>query len=177
MNGTMRTRVNTGAIDTDLSLLRAFGLGAISEWRSVYTGGHNVLLEGPEASTQAVLRLLEPRLCEPVAWKQPHAPFALPSGECGALVVQDIGALNSEEQAQLLAWLDDPSRRTQVVTTAATPLFPLVVRGLFNATLYYRLNVMLLQFDSMDHVEPDTHDAEANAVGLPSTTTSALQFA
>jgi hypothetical protein len=30
------------------------------------------------------------------------------------------------------------------------PLFPLVVRGLFDEALYYRLNVVLLRIDSGD---------------------------
>jgi transcriptional regulator of acetoin/glycerol metabolism len=63
----------------------------------------------------------------------------------GALVVHDISALTAPEQDRLLGWLDDPHRRTQVVCTTTEPLFPLVARGLFDETLYYRLNVILLQ--------------------------------
>ena len=45
----------------------------------------------------------------------------------------------SNEQAALLRWLEGD--RKQVVCTTAQPLFPLVDRGLFDETLYYRLNI------------------------------------
>lgn len=124
--------------------LRKFSPGLTGEWRSVCTARHNVLLEGPAASTEAVVRLLEPHLREPVAWKRPRAPLELPTGECGALVLQDIAALGGEEQTRLLGLLDDGTRRKQVVSTTTHPLFPLVARGLFDEALYYRLNVVLL---------------------------------
>ena len=39
-------------------------------------------------------------------------------------------------------WLSSGNRRTQVVTTTAEALLPLVASGAFLATLYYRLNVV-----------------------------------
>jgi transcriptional regulator of acetoin/glycerol metabolism len=56
--------------------------------------------------------------------------------------------LNREEQSALFRWLDESNQRTQVVSTTAQPLFPLVGRGLFDEALYYRLNVVHLCVDS-----------------------------
>ena len=37
------------------------------------------------------------------------------------------------------------SERIQIVTTSTVPLFPLVTRGAFLETLYYRLNVIYVE--------------------------------
>jgi hypothetical protein len=117
------------------------------EWRSLCAERHSVLLEGPDKAMKAALVRLTPHLSEPVAWARPGARFEPPIGECGALVLQDVGALDFGEQARLLAWLDDPSRRPQVIATTVYPLFPLVACGRFDEVLYYRLSVMLLHVD------------------------------
>jgi hypothetical protein len=140
----------TGAEDVSLLLGRALEMISTPEWVSLCTGRHSVLLEGSDESTESVVLFLAPYLCRPVVWKPRHAPVALPSGGCGALVLQNVGALSRPEQAELLRWLENSSDRTQVVSTTVQPLFPLVERGLFDEALYYRLNIMLLCVDAGD---------------------------
>lgn len=118
------------------------------EWRSLCTERPNLLLEGSEESTEGVLLFLAPYLRKPVIWKPSQAPFAHSTGEWGALVLQNVAALSREEQSALFRWLDDSNGRTQVLSTTAQPLFPLVGRGLFDEALYYRLNVVHLCVDS-----------------------------
>jgi Sigma-54 interaction domain len=103
----------------------------------------SLLVEGPGASTDAVLRRLEPYFREPVMWKRRGAPLEVPAGEIGALILQDVDGLSAEEQTQLIRWID-ANPRTTIVSTAAHRLFPLVARGHFDSTLYYRLNIVLL---------------------------------
>ena len=62
----------------------------------------------------------------------------------GALILEEVSTLTTEDQTRLLAHLD-AGPRTQIVSTSEHSLFTLVVRGLFNAALYYRLNVVLLR--------------------------------
>ena len=138
----------TGPVEFVLSRAHKLSLASTPEWRQAWEGHHNMLLEGPEDSTHGVLLLLESYLRKPVVWKRSRAPFELPAGEFGALVLQNVAALNREGQTALLRWLDDPADRKQVVSTTVHPLFPLVVHGLFDETLYYRLNVVLLHVDS-----------------------------
>ena len=116
--------------------------GSADDWRRAATAQHSMLVEGPEASIQAVLQRLTPYLREPVTWLQRGISQALPAEGLGTLVMQNIAALDRQEQVRLRVWLDDAGHRSQVVSTSPYPLFPLVDCGLFDATLYYRLNVV-----------------------------------
>ena len=139
------------AVDTDLSLLDPYR----TEWASLRARRHNVLIEGPVAATHTVLRLLQPHIGKPILWKWPQARLELPSCEAGALILEDVSTLTAEDQTQLLTRLDGGSH-TQIVSTSEQPLFVLVERKLFNAALYYRLNVVLLRLDRSDGRDPFT---------------------
>lgn len=135
-------------VDIDDTERDTLSLVSTPEWRSVCTRRHNILLEGSRISTEAVLLLLGPSLREPVAWRRPGALFQIPSDTSGAFIVQDIADLSRAEQSRLLMWMNEPSHPKQVISTATEPLFPLVARGQFDETLYYRLNVVLLRVDA-----------------------------
>jgi hypothetical protein len=127
----------------DSAPLLAFSFRSTVEWRSPR---HNVLLEGSELSTLAALRLLEPHLPEPVIRKRRGSPLQLRDGDVGALVLEEVGDLSGDEQARLLAWIDGRCQ-TQIVSTTARPLFECVARGFFDASLYYRLNVIVVELN------------------------------
>jgi hypothetical protein len=136
----------TGTVEVALS--EAYKLSLTPEWRSVCNRHHCMLIEGPESVTETVLALLKPHLLTPVVWTGSQSPLEFPAGSCGALVLRDVTALGRREQLRLLAWLNAPRDRTQVVSTTPHPLFPWVVRGHFDEALYYRLNVIRLRVDS-----------------------------
>jgi len=138
----------TGKVEVVLSEANTVRLASTHEWRSVCTRHHCMLIEGPESVTETVLTLLKPHLRAPVVWTGSQSPFEFPADPCGALVLRDVTALGRQEQLRLLAWLNAPRDRTQVVSTTAHPLFPWVVRGHFDEALYYRLNVIRLRVDS-----------------------------
>jgi hypothetical protein len=106
---------------------------------------HHILLEGPKAWTDAVVLCLQPHFHPPIARNQSGVAFQLTGGNVGALILQDVDRLSAAEQRRVLAWMSGASRHTRIVSTTEQPLFPLVERGLFDATLYYRLNMLLLQ--------------------------------
>ena len=87
----------------DSAPLLAFSFRSTVEWRSPR---HNVLLEGSEPSTLAVLRLLEPRLPGPVIRRGRGSPLQLPDGDIGALILEEVSDLSGDDQARLLAWID-----------------------------------------------------------------------
>lgn len=103
-----------------------------------------MLIEGPIAETHAMLRSLQPHMDTPILWKRPYARLELSGGLVGGLILEDVSTLSREEQVRLVAHFD-AGIRTQVVSTSQHPLYPLVAHGLFDATLYYRLNVVLLR--------------------------------
>jgi len=120
------------------------GLGAVS-LPTLIAARHHILLEGPKAWTDAVVLCLQPHLQPPIMRNQSGLAFHLPGGNAGALIVRDVDRLSVAEQARLVAWMDGASRRTKIVSTTELPLFPFVARGLFDDSLYYRLNMLLLQ--------------------------------
>ena len=109
--------------------------------------GHNLLLEGPETSTEEALRLLRPHLPEPVASMRVGSTLPVQATDRGTLILEDVAALTRGEQTLLLEWLERSEPHPQIVSTTRQALFPLVPLGLFDARLYYYLNTVLLHVD------------------------------
>jgi hypothetical protein len=105
----------------------------------------NLLLEGPAAATDAALLLVQPLLREPLVRHALHSSLPLPGGATGCLILRDVAALSASDQARLRTWLQGEGFGVQVVSTTERPLFALIAVGLFDAALYYRLNVLLLR--------------------------------
>lgn len=103
------------------------------------------MIEGTVTTTDAVLRLLRPHSREPIVEHRPPATLNLPTSETGTLILTNAAVLSRDEQQRLWAWMGDAGARAQVVTIASCALFPLVEAGVFDAALYYRLNVLLLR--------------------------------
>lgn len=120
------------------------GLGGVS-LPTLIAARHHILLEGPKAWTDAVVLRLQPHFHPPIARNQSGVAFQLTDGNVGAFILQDVDRLSAADQKRVLAWMGGSSRRTKIVSTTEQPLFPIVALGLFDATLYYRLNMLLLQ--------------------------------
>ena len=105
----------------------------------------NVLVEGPSRATDDVLLVLRQHLREPLVSDLSHAPLHLPDGATTPVILKNVEALTADDQARLLVWLQREGFGAQVVSTTERPLFALVTQGLFDAALYYRLNVLLLR--------------------------------
>lgn len=100
----------------------------------------NILLVGPATFTDAAVRLIEPIVQLPIASWMPEQKRAVPVGGFATLFIGGVDAADAEQQSQLCHWFDSYPGRVQVVSTAATPLFPLIQTGGFLERLYYRLN-------------------------------------
>ena len=112
---------------------------SLDKWRVLLTRRPNVLIEGPQAATEAVLGALRAHCGEPVGdWDERLEDQRPPT-----LIVRDVAALTAIDQQRLLHWLEI-GERSQVLSTTAQPLFALVERRQFLATLFYRLNVLRL---------------------------------
>ena len=126
----------------DLSAARAIATGVPpDDWRLLVTARPNVLLEGAHEITDLIVGEAKGFL------PTPHATWcgAPPRGDRPAtLFVRSISALDHDQQHSLFDWLDSPGDRVQVISTTSEPLYPMVGRGVFLESLYYRLNVMRL---------------------------------
>ena len=113
------------------------------EWRLLVTVHSNVLLEGPEARTEAVILALTPHLYRPIHYWKGELPKSRPA----TLVIREVAALTVEAQQVLLHWIDSSGTRMRVIATSVQPPFPLIARGLVLADLYYRLNVVRVELE------------------------------
>jgi hypothetical protein len=113
------------------------------EWRALLETRCNLLIIGEVDATDAVvlaLRASAEKVCDWV----PGDP--LPALEAGAtLVIRDVATLSPARQHQLIVWLDQAASRPQILTTSSVPVWPFVERGVFAASLYYRLSAMVLK--------------------------------
>ncbi len=116
-----------------------------SDWWIVLTARSNVLIEGTEARTDAVVATLCERLQTPLR----NWTGRPPDVHDGTLVVRAVDTLDTDGQRALLDYLtlSNGSGTVQVVSTSAEPLFPRIERGLFLEELYYRLNTVRLDLE------------------------------
>ncbi len=113
------------------------------EWVGITERRHNVLLEARPEATDSALRTLLPYLAEPIVRRRPGEPLELGRTR-GTLILDEVATLPVAEQARLRGWLDAAYGRVQVISTSSRAIFPLVSGGLFDETLYYRLNAVRL---------------------------------
>jgi hypothetical protein len=105
----------------------------------------NLLLTGGDVVVQSVLETLLSDHDQPVASWWPGQRLVLPLSRPTTMILHDVGALGADEQRHLLEWLERDIGRTKVVSTTPAPLMPLVEKGAFNDTLYYRLNTVSIE--------------------------------
>jgi hypothetical protein len=116
------------------------------EWSSLSRVRANVLLVGDRTKVDAAIRDVE-FVCRPPIhmWRCGSLPLTFPPFEAAnTIVLHNVAALSYGCQQMLNDWLCADDDRTQIITTNATPLFPLVKRRAFLEALYYRLNVVLV---------------------------------
>jgi hypothetical protein len=114
------------------------------DWQLLQMARAHILLIGPvdalEESLEAVLQHATPPVVEWV----PDMPHPSPDG-AKTLVIRNVERLSPAQQDALSTTLIGLAPHVcQVITTSAVPLYALVASGAFLDTLYYRLNMLLL---------------------------------
>lgn len=104
----------------------------------------NLLLIGPADITAMLLDIVRLHLEAPAATIRAGEPLALPPEHVGTLIVHNVCLLTTFEQTQLNEALDRDLAGTQVISTSALSLMPMVQEGRFLDSLYYRLNTIYL---------------------------------
>ena len=109
----------------------------------------NLLLIGPADITGAFFKAVRPHLQEPVAILREGEAFALPPGPVGTLILINVGAFSPPDQSRLCDALSDRLSGTQVISTSATGLMPMLAAKSFLETLYYRLNTIYVDLAAL----------------------------
>ena len=112
------------------------------EWKAVAREHCNVLIEGGSGAADVVLEALRPHLRGPILEHRAKPGVPLPLPAYGTLVLLEVAELAPREQAKLLRWLHERNGSVQVVSTCTDRLYPIVEAGRFDASLYYRLNIV-----------------------------------
>jgi hypothetical protein len=89
---------------------------------------------------------LWPTLVTPIVVRYRGEALRLPpaSTPVGTVVIYDLNTLTPEEQDELNQWIGGARGHAWVVSTAWESLLPQVEAGVFNAELYYCLNVVTI---------------------------------
>ncbi len=113
-------------------------------WQLLLRTRPNVLVIGPPRAIDSFISSAARSLRAPIASIACRNGLSLNPG--GTLVLRDIDVLDSDAQAHLCAWLDDPANAsTQIVSTTTIRLFSRVLANQFAGKLYYRLNTITLR--------------------------------
>ena len=103
----------------------------------------NILIVGSERSAEAKLERLGPLLMGSVHNCRLPGPLHLPDAGHAALILRNVGALDSDQQSALLEWLETGGRGP-VVSLNSSSLYDRVLAGVFSEPLYYRLNIVFI---------------------------------
>ena len=115
-------------------------------WHCLMNSRLNALLIGPTHVTGRLVRSLRSQTSRPIIRILRHMPLVLPQADqVGTIIVEDIGRLDMAAQMYLLEWLESAVPRARVISTSAMPLLPMVAAAIFDATLYYRLNLLYVR--------------------------------
>lgn len=72
-------------------------------------------------------------------------PLELPSVRKGTLFLKDVARMTLSQQTALNDWIDRGRGDVQIVSACDTRLWPLVEKGQFLESLFYRLNLITLE--------------------------------
>jgi hypothetical protein len=123
--------------------LSRFGARDLQEWDLILQTRSNALLQGSSLALQEAVSALEPYLDSP-HYTASGPRWSLPSTAKGTLFLDHVAECSTEQQHELMDWLDSAARRVLVITTTERPLFDQVKCGAFLSSLYYRLNTIHL---------------------------------
>jgi len=113
-----------------------------SAWQAFAGSQANTLMIGAPLTITRALTLAWTSLRRPVVWCE-MAELRLPTGPAGTFILWRADELSADDQQQLSRWMEE-SKSTRVLARSSQALYPLVEQGAFAASLYYRLNTVLL---------------------------------
>ena len=106
------------------------------------------MIAGPKSALDAFLEAARPELREPVKSAGGTLPPLLDGMR--TLILTDVDRLDAAEQGRLRRWFEERRNAdVQVISLTSMPLFSLVSENAFDTELYYRLNTIFLEVQSI----------------------------
>jgi hypothetical protein len=115
-----------------------------AEWSTLRASSLNALIIGAPQLTAAAVGMLARGARSPIVRWNP-AQWDIPAMVAGTLVIDDVDRLTLVQQERLARWISGPGSGVQVLALVRAPLFAAVEVGRFSASLYYRLNVVMVE--------------------------------
>ena len=106
----------------------------------------NVLVIGDASEAEDALAQLRPGLHSPIVSWLPREAATIPATPYQTLLIWNTERLTATQQADLLAAIEDTQGNVQLISLAHAPLYPAVESGTFLEGLYYRLNVVMVDY-------------------------------
>lgn len=136
---------------TDSELIRreqrktVFRVVPPSDWRVLLHQRTNVLVSGPKTALDAFVRMAQSEMREPILSSTGGRLPPL-DDDLQTLIISDVASLSDANQKRLRQWIErHPDLHPQIIALTSVPLFALVASKAFDASLYYRLNTILLE--------------------------------
>ena len=119
----------------------------IAEWHIIIQSRPNVLIRGEKFHVEQTLLAILAHLQGSVFHWHSGTDETLPPDDArtGTLVIAGLDELTGDEVSALEGWLLTAGASFQVISTSRSDLGAAVELGRFPASLYYRLNTILLE--------------------------------
>ena len=139
---------------TDSEIIRrhqrnlTFQLVPPTDWRIILRTRANVLVMGPKDALAAFLRTARSEMRDPIRTSGATLPPFLEGAR--TLILTDVDTLSCADQQRLRRWFDERQNAdVQVISLTSEPLFSLVGANAFDTQLYYRLNTIVLEIQTV----------------------------
>jgi hypothetical protein len=139
---------------TDSEIIRrhrrtpTFQLVPPTDWRIILRTRANVLVMGPKDALAAFLKTARSEMRDPIRTSDSTLPPFLDGAR--TLILTDVDALSGPDQQRLRRWFDERHNADmQVISLTSAPLFSLVSANAFDTQLYYRLNTIVLELQTV----------------------------
>jgi sigma-54-interacting transcriptional regulator len=120
----------------------------------------NVLLRGSSLALHLAITALLDRTAEPVVrWRGASTDDGF-SDQPFTLLVESVDRLPRDAQDTLFVWIGEHDRCVRVISTSEKRLYSLVERGVFSASLFYRLNTISITVDARRSTSVAAADAD-----------------
>lgn len=129
----------------------------------------NVLVECGATPVRAVSNALRGSCRQPHKHYRLPCPLDLSAPAQGTLLLENVEALTATQQEALHEWMTKACLETQVVSITSKPLARWVERGEFLESLFYRLNVVLIDETAASTLRESRFGRTLSACSAPST--------